>query len=232
MNRRPSSLAHLSDEQLVAEVKRLAAAERRATAALIRALTELDARRLYLGEGYSSLFAYCTQALHLAEGAAYNRIETARAARRFPMVLEGLEDGSLTLTSVRLLAPHLTVENDTSVLASARHKRKQAIEEIVAALNPKPAAAAIVRKLPAPSQRERKTSALDFGTSASAKPLVAAEAQLPKAMVSPLAPEQFKVQLTISRDTRDKLDRVQALLVTQCQTETWRQSLIAPSRSS
>ena len=50
---------------------------------------ELDARRLYLGEGYSSLFTYCTQALHLAEGAAYNRIETARAARRFPMVLEG-----------------------------------------------------------------------------------------------------------------------------------------------
>jgi hypothetical protein len=117
MSLRPSSLAHLSDEQLVAEVKRLAATERRATAALIRALMELDARRLYLGEGYSSLFVYCTQALHLAEGAAYNRIETARTARRFPMVLEGLEDGSLTLTSVRLLAPHLTVENHASVLA-------------------------------------------------------------------------------------------------------------------
>ena len=211
MSLRPSSLAHLSDEQLVAEVKRLAATERRATAALIRALMELDARRLYLGEGYSSLFMYCTQALHLAEGAAYNRIETARAARRFPMVLEGLEDGSLTLTSVRLLAPHLTVENHASVLASARHKRKQAIEQIVASLSPKPAAAAIVRKLPAPSQGEQKTSALDFAAAAPAKPQVAADAQPPKARVSPLAPEQFKVQLTISRDTRDKLDRVQAL---------------------
>jgi len=124
------SFADLSDEQLVAEVKRLAASERRATAGLIRALIELDARRLYLGEGYSSLFTYCTKALHLAEGAAYNRIETARAARRFPTILDGLEDGSLTLTTVRLLAPHLTVENHDSVLASARYKRKQEIEQI------------------------------------------------------------------------------------------------------
>jgi hypothetical protein len=126
----PISFADLSDEQLVAEVKRLAGSERRATAALIRALIELDARRLYLGEGYSSLFTYCTQALHLAEGAAYNRIETARAAGRFPMILDGLENGSLTLTTVRLLAPHLTVENHESVLTSAHHKRKQDIEQI------------------------------------------------------------------------------------------------------
>jgi hypothetical protein len=31
--------------------------------------------------------AYCTQVLHLAERAAYNRIEAARAARRFPPIM-------------------------------------------------------------------------------------------------------------------------------------------------
>jgi hypothetical protein len=61
------SLDSLSDEQLLARVKTLSEHERQATAALIAALTELDARRLYLGEGYPSLFAYCTQALHLSE---------------------------------------------------------------------------------------------------------------------------------------------------------------------
>jgi len=76
------SFAHLSDDELLATVKGLATSERRATAALVRSLMELDVRRLHLGEGYSSLFTYCTQALHLAEGAAYNRIEAARAARR------------------------------------------------------------------------------------------------------------------------------------------------------
>jgi len=64
------SFAHLSDDELLATVKRLATTECRATAALVRSLMELDVRRLYLGEGYSSLFTYCTQALHLAEGAA------------------------------------------------------------------------------------------------------------------------------------------------------------------
>jgi hypothetical protein len=68
--------ALLSDAELLNEVKRLTADERQATARLIAALGELDARRLYLGEGCSSLFTYCTQVLHLSEHAAYLRIET------------------------------------------------------------------------------------------------------------------------------------------------------------
>ena len=68
---------HLSDEQLIARVKALAAAEREATARLIAHLAEIDERRLYLGEGYSSMFTYCTRALLLSEHAAYGRIEAA-----------------------------------------------------------------------------------------------------------------------------------------------------------
>jgi hypothetical protein len=70
MTNAPSSFTALTDTQLIAEVKRLAACELRATAELIRSLVEFDARRLYLGEGYSSLFSYCTQALHFSEHAA------------------------------------------------------------------------------------------------------------------------------------------------------------------
>jgi hypothetical protein len=88
--------------------------ERGATAALVRALMELDARQPYLAEGCSSLFAYCTQVLHLAEGSAYNRIEAARAALRYPALLEGLVDGSLTLTTIRLIAPHRRLQITTT----------------------------------------------------------------------------------------------------------------------
>ena len=195
---------------------------------LIRALMELDARRLYLGEGYSSLFTYCTQALHLAEGAAYNRIETARAASRFPVILEGLEDGSLTLTTVRLLAPHLTVENHASVLTSARHQRKQAIEEIIASLNPKPVVQSLIRKLPTPSHGDLKVSVPDSLPAAAERlPVATTPAPAsPWAIVAPLAPERFKVQPTISRETRDKLDRIQALARHAIPTGTWRQSSI------
>src|SRR6058998_3019613 len=98
-------LASLTNEQLLERIRTLATSEREATATLIAALAELDARRLYLGEGFSSLFTYCTQALHLSEHAAYNRIEAARAARRLPMILELVAEGAVTLTTVRLLAP-------------------------------------------------------------------------------------------------------------------------------
>lgn len=90
-----SSVAQLSNQELLAQVKRLAAREREATAILIAHLAELDERRLYLAEGYSSLFAYCTQVLHLSEHAAYGRIEAARIVRRFPVILEMLEQGSV-----------------------------------------------------------------------------------------------------------------------------------------
>jgi hypothetical protein len=68
---------HLSDEDLLAKVTRLAACERQATTELIAALAELDARRLYLAEGCASLFVYCVERLRLSEHAAYHRIEAA-----------------------------------------------------------------------------------------------------------------------------------------------------------
>jgi hypothetical protein len=71
----PASFTDLSDHDLLTAVQRLAGDERRVTAQFVASLAELDARRLYLGEGFSSLFTYCTQVLHLSEHAAYGRFE-------------------------------------------------------------------------------------------------------------------------------------------------------------
>ena len=148
------SLAHLSDAQLLVEVKALAAGERHATVRLIASLAELDARRLYLGEGFPSLFAYCTQCLHLAEHSAYNRIEVARVARQWPEVLDRLSDGGLTLSNARLLAPHLTANNHRALLEAARHKSKREVEQLVATLHPQPDVPASIRRLPVPKPAE------------------------------------------------------------------------------
>jgi hypothetical protein len=94
------SFNRLSDDELLIEVRRHVSVERQATARLIACLAEFDARRLYLGEGCSSLYTYCTQVLHLSEYAAYARIESARAARRYPVILDMLVDGALHLTAV------------------------------------------------------------------------------------------------------------------------------------
>src|SRR5262245_4297181 len=168
----------LSDDQLLAELQRLAAHERRATAHLLLALIEVDARRLYLREGCSSLFTYCTQVLHLDESAAYNRIEVARTARRLPALLEAIADGSITLTSARLLAPHLTVENHADVLGTARHRSKREVEVLSVGLAPRPAVPTVLRKVPTTSQDGRPLTAMKSvnaptpdGTTVDAKPL-------------------------------------------------------------
>jgi predicted DNA-binding ribbon-helix-helix protein len=132
------TFAAFSDTALVDEVSRLAAAERCATARLIAALAEFDARRLYLAQGCSSLFVYCTRVLHLSEHAAYGRIEAARTGRRIPTVLEMLECGELTLTTIGLLASHLTIDNHRDVLSRAKHRTRREVEEIVASLRPTP----------------------------------------------------------------------------------------------
>src|SRR5215470_13694565 len=97
----------LTDVELTTEVSRLARGERDATAALIVSLAEFDRRRLYEGAGFRSLFRYCVTVLRLSEDAAYNRIQTARAARQYPRIIEMLKAGTLSPTTVRMLAAHL-----------------------------------------------------------------------------------------------------------------------------
>jgi hypothetical protein len=208
-----AGFAALSDDDLVERVKELAACERRASVSLIRSLMEFDTRRLYLREGCSSLFTYCTQVLHLSEGSAYNRIETARAAQRYPKVLEALERGDLTLTAVRLLAPHLTPANHGEVLAAARHRSKQGMQELIASLNPRPAAATIIRRVAPQPSSGNSTPVAGTSAPASARHEVAATPvpQSRAAVVTPLAPERYKLQVTLSCETHEKLRRAQAL---------------------
>jgi hypothetical protein len=216
--------SQLSDDDLIAQVKALARCEREATACLIAHLAELDARRLYLPAGFSSLFTYCCEVLHLSEPAAYNRIEAARAARRFPVILEMLGEGSLSLATVRLLASHLTSENYEELAAVAAGKSKRAVEELLVRYFPRLEVPACVRKLPAP---KASGAALEApALTSSDMPAAALAASLPLAggsqaaftaparppVVSPLAPDRYEIRFTASAQTRDKLRRAQDLL--------------------
>jgi hypothetical protein len=158
--------ALLTDKELLAQVSVLAAAEREGKAHLIAVLAEIDDRRLYLEEGYPSMFLYCTKVLHLSEHAAYTRIEAARASQRFPMLLDRLADGSLHLTAVCLVAPHLTRDNCLAVVDAARHRTKGEIEELLARLHPLPPVPSSIRKLPVP----RASTSVDSGVDGAPAP--------------------------------------------------------------
>jgi hypothetical protein len=223
------SLKRLSDDALLARVKQLAADERRATVTLIAHLAELDRRRLYLAEGYSSLFTYCTEGLHLSEHAAYGRIAAARTASRFPLILQYLEEGFITLTTVCLVSRLLTPENHRRVLDASRHRSKRQVEELVATFQPLPPVPSSIRRLPEPrpsltaetrsapeAHPGPRSEAEAAGAPAESVPLMlTVPPQTPAARgaaIAPLAPQQYKVTFTASAEMYEKLQMAQALL--------------------
>lgn len=211
----------LSDSELITEVTKAAKDERAATATVVALLAEVDARRLYLGEGYNSLFLFCTRALRMSEHAAYARIEAARAARRFPTILDRLADGRLSLTTVGLLVPHLTEENGEVLLNSAQHQSKRDVERLIAALHPQPDIPATIRALPARAsapgagQEPMLPTDADVRATAGTAPLrVPLAATIPRRslVVAPLAPRRYLLRVTITDETQRKLERARDLL--------------------
>jgi len=219
-----TSLDRLDDHTLTVELGRLAGCEREATAALVAHLAEFDARRLYEGEGLPSVFKYGTTVLQLSEDSAYNRIQAARAARRFPAILERLAAGGLSVTTVRLLAPHLTAENHERLLTAADGKGKHDVEHLLATWFPPPDVAPTVRRIPARatplSFAVAASETTPAATSAAAAPVAVATAtEAPVAtqsarppLVRPLAAECYEIRFTASAETLEKLRAAQDLL--------------------
>jgi hypothetical protein len=208
----------LSDHDLLDRIAALAGRERETSADLVAHLAALDARpSLYAAQGCGSLFGYCTQVLRLSEDAACNRIDAARVARRFPMVLERLASGELSLSTVRLLRPHLTEGNYVAVLTKASGRSRQDVLELIAELAPRPDVPSSIRKLPttmplvAPPATAA-TSPVVAATVVESVPPILTPPPTRRPIIEPTAPGRYRVQFTVGKDTHDKLRRLQALL--------------------
>jgi hypothetical protein len=201
----------------------LAGKERAATVELVAHLAVLDVRpALFAAAGHGSLFTYCTEVLRLSEDATCNRIQAARACRDFPVILDLLASGAMSLTSVRILRPHLTLENHEAVLARAGGRSRREIESLVAELAPRPDVPSSVRKLPAAAPTPMPAVTLpvprvEAATHASPQPAPPISSPPPpintrRPIIETTSPERYRVQFTIGKESHDKLRRLQALL--------------------
>ena len=98
-----STIAVLPDQVLLEQTRMLARHEQALQLCVLDHLREIDARRLYLRLGYSSLFDYTVRELHYTEAAAWRRIKAMRLCRETRGVRACLQDGSLNLSNAALL---------------------------------------------------------------------------------------------------------------------------------
>jgi hypothetical protein len=103
----------LSNEELLAAIKTQYQTEIRSTADMILYIQEVDRRRLYLSLGHTSLFSFLTKDLGYTPASAQRRIDAARLMTSAPEIKKDLEDGSLNLMQVAMVAQ------------SVRRKRKE-----------------------------------------------------------------------------------------------------------
>jgi hypothetical protein len=141
-------VCRIADDELLARVERLVKADQALSVKLLVHLGEVEARKLYLELGYSSMYDYCMTALGMSEAETYLRLLAAKTGKRLPLVLERLAEGGVHLTAIKLLAPLLTEENHVALLDRARGLSKRQLEVLVAELAPKADVLERLRKLP------------------------------------------------------------------------------------
>jgi len=229
------SASRLTDSELTAQVARLARDERASTVALIVHLAEFDARRLFAAEGFSSTFSYCVEVLRLSEDATFNRIQAARFARDYPVVVDLLLEGALSPTTASMLARHVTAENHAALLAAASGKSKREVEKLLARLFPqaeKPDAVRAIRR-PKDTPRQEQTAACllpappapaEIGGTLAAmqdpadvvpRPIPAAITGVVPgraAMTRPISANRYEIRFTAGAETYERLRRAQDLL--------------------
>jgi hypothetical protein len=210
------AFSHLGNQALLRRLDEELAHQHVSTATLLALIAEVDARQLYLPEGYPSMCSYCVHKLRLSREAALKRINAARAARQFGAILDALAEGRVHLTGVVLLAPHLTPENASELLAAATHKTKAEIQLLLAERFPRPDLPTRVAPF-----LTGKGCVQELSESRAPEHVILTvpehapgrvESPAPRAKVTPLSAQKYALQATIGERFNDKLHYAQALL--------------------
>ena len=120
-------LAALPDPEFVTAVQEEFGKGRSQAVREVIHLIELDRRGIARRTAYPTLYKYCVHVLRLSEDSAMKRVQTAKAARRAPGILDALADGRLHLAGVALIAPYMNASNSKTLIDAAMGKTKREI---------------------------------------------------------------------------------------------------------
>jgi hypothetical protein len=205
----------LNDSDLLDHLVNMAADLRASECALLELLAEVEERRLFAPQGYSSMFAFCTSKLAFAEGTTCRRLAAARAARKYPGIYALLRAGSLHVTAVAMLAPLLDDSNHGELLAKAQGLGKRELETLLSGIAPRPPQRDVIRPVASPKPKAPPAAALKFDAPADEeKGMIstgAATGETPAASRCDVLPERQETPLRLAGMTSDTCTTRQTL---------------------
>ena len=237
----PFATSHLGNRELLHDFDARVAQDHSSLAILLTRIAEIDARRLYLPEGYPSMKALLVQRMRLpTENAAYKRLTAARLARKYPGILVALSDGRLHLTAVLMLGNHLTPANADELVGAALDKTCFELEVVLAERFPRPDLPERLDALSTPGASLLPSQSVSWSEDSLAARRVEATmpeqhahghsepsstphlpgqgVEAPRARVVPLAPQRFGFQFTGDQVTHDLYEQFRALMSNEVPT--------------
>lgn len=231
-------LTALSSNELLTTLDTAWTAGNRALAQMLAYLGEVERRRLHEEMSCSSMFVFLERRFGLTGGSAFRRLTAARLVRRSPTILGRVERGDIHLEALCALRDVLTEANVEDLMAATARKTLREIEQVLACRFPKPDVEPSIRKLPEKPQvsgpREERTVGLFASATTPAQvppmqtpppvavqPFVAATPTPPvpvsatrsaRPRMEQLSEARHKVQLTVSSETRAKVERARDLM--------------------
>lgn len=175
----------LGDQELVQTLQKLLEREKRIGDAILLALKEIRARRIYAGMGYSSPFEMLVKHFNLSESSAYTRLQALKLMDAIPEVQADLACGDLSLSNAALVQGFIQ-RNEKEKDQPLTLTEKKEIVDLVKKKSNRDAKAELAKK----------------------DPIVA----LPPQKEKPLALNHTQLQITVDAETMTTLNEVKQLL--------------------
>ncbi len=155
----------LRDPELLSKTQSLVKEEREITTLILRHLREIERRRLFAAQGFSSLHEFAVKFLGYSEAAAHRRISSMRLLRELPELERSLEEGSLSLSTLSTVQSffvaerkrtdtprNYTSESKLEILKAVQGMSRRECERHLATVSPK--------SIPSPEQSRALNSEL------------------------------------------------------------------------
>jgi len=132
-------LENLTNKELIERIEILRSKERSIILKFLIHLGELDRRGIYLEQGYSSLFDFCTRKLGYSDGSAYRRVESARCIRNHPELGGSFLKGEVSLSTMAAASKALKTKKTEvkEIIGKSAREVQTLIAEVLPVQKPK-----------------------------------------------------------------------------------------------